>query len=257
MTVMVGNQKLRAAPPPDFISHVTGQKILNLSRRGKYLIISLENNKAIIHHLGMSGSFRISGKAGDAKLHDHLSYILSNGKKIIYNDPRRFGMVYLTEVADLEQHKAFSNMGPDPFSEDFTSEMLFEKFKSKKGPVKTVLLNQALVAGLGNIYVCEALYLAGIHPEKVAAKISRQKTALLYDAILLVLKNAIKSGGSSLRDHKGVDGTMGYFQHSFNVYGKKGQPCGMCDCDVEKTGGVKMIRQAGRSTFYCTEKQGK
>mgnify|MGYP001225985938 FL=1 len=253
--VMVGNQKLRAAPPPDFISHVKGQRIVNLSRRGKYLVFILENGKAIIHHLGMSGSFRISDTGGDAKLHDHLSYILNTGKKIIYNDPRRFGMVYLTEGDGLNEHKAFINMGPDPFSDDFTPDYLYEALAKRQGPVKTVLLNQALIAGLGNIYVCEALYLAGIHPEKKAGKVTRKQATSLYKAILQVLESAIKSGGSSLRDHKGVDGTMGYFQHAFNVYGKKGQACGMCECDVSKTGGVKLIRQSGRSTFFCAQKQ--
>ena len=253
--VKTSNQALRAPVPPEFASVVTGAVINHLSRRGKYIIVSLNNDHSIIHHLGMSGSFRITEENGAAKLHDHLSYHLKNGKKVIYNDPRRFGMVYLVPSEQVEPHKAFKNMGPDPFSNDFSPRYLKEKFATKKGPVKTVLLDQSIVAGLGNIYVCEALYLAGIHPETAACDVATARIEKLYKAILTVLEDAIQSGGSSLRDHKGVDGTMGYFQHKFSIYGKKGEACGKCDCDVEKTGGVKMIRQAGRSTFYCPQKQ--
>lgn len=248
---------LRIPFPPNLKSRLEGQKILSLDRRAKYLLVHLRDQHTLIVHLGMSGSFRIvtHNMADTPSKHDHLILILNSGTKIIFNDPRRFGMVMYHPTHDLENHRTFSKMGIEPLGGVFDAGHLHEKLKTKSGPIKTTLLDQHVVAGLGNIYVCEALYRAGISPITKSSSLSKKRCAALVEEIKTVLQKAIEAGGSSLRDHKQADGTLGYFQHHFSVYGKEGEACPDCHCEISKTHGIKRIVQSGRSTFYCAQKQ--
>jgi formamidopyrimidine-DNA glycosylase len=257
--VQINRPDLRIPFPPDLKEILSGQRVTRLERRAKYILIHLKNGKALVVHLGMSGKLSVQPRGHNApqEKHDHLVLMLQDGKNIVYNDPRRFGMIFLVESDNQAGHPAFALLGPEPFGKEFTPVYLKEKFSAKKTSIKQALLDQRIVAGLGNIYVCEALYYAGIDPRKEAGKISLPKLALLVSAVQAVLKKAIKAGGSTLKDYRTADGALGYFQHSFAVYDKAHLPCGQCDCKIDKTGGVKRIVQSGRSTFYCPVKQKK
>lgn len=248
---------LRIPFPENLAQKTQGLIISDMGRRGKYMLIHLEDAHTLIVHLGMSGSFKIvtHNEAYVPNKHDHLIFEMESKAKIIFNDPRRFGMVYHHPVAELEDHKAFSNMGPEPFDLEFNDAYLYSALKQKTSPIKTALLDQAIVAGLGNIYVCEALFMVGINPKRKSNKISKAKCAELVTAIRDVLSKAIVAGGSSLRDHRQASGELGYFQHQFSVYGKEGDKCPTCDCDYPKTHGIRRITQSGRSSFYCPQKQ--
>lgn len=256
---------LRYPFPDAFVSQLEGRKIVALSRRAKYLLIELDGELIWMVHLGMSGKFTCSDKpdqsasgrighnsAGvDVGKHDHVIVTLSNGARIIYNDPRRFGFMDLFPKWELATHRHIATIGPEPLSEDFNVSYLKECLKTKGAPIKTALLDQKLVAGLGNIYVCEALWRAGISPIRVANKVSAKKLAELVPIIKDVLNEAIASGGSSLKDFVNADGELGYFQHSWAVYGREGDKCQKSDC----SGIIKRITQGGRSSFYCAEHQ--
>ena len=265
VTVDQRRENLRYPFPSDFISRLEGRKILTLSRRAKYLLIALEGDLIWMVHLGMSGKFTIgdnltnpaAGQIGHnsaAKLinkHDHVIVTLSNGARVIYNDPRRFGFMDLFAKDALTTHKHLAHIGPEPLSDDFSVSYIKEKLKTKKAPIKTTLLDQKLVAGLGNIYVCEALWRAGISPTKQACKISNAKLDELVPIIKEVLGDAIAAGGSSLKDFVNAEGELGYFQHSWAVYDREGDECKKSDCK----GRIKRIIQVGRSSFYCAEHQ--
>ncbi len=253
----LSDKPLRAAPPNDVNAHVKNTQIIGTDRRGKYLLLSLSNNMTLIHHLGMSGSFRIEKEPEKAinKKHDHIIYEFQSGGRIVFHDPRRFGMLFICDSESVETHKAFANMGPEPLGNPFNASILREALKNKKAPIKTALLDQTVVAGLGNIYVCEALFSSSISPLRLASSLSLTECEILTREIKNTLNKAIESGGSSLRDHIQVDGKLGYFQHTFSVYDKQGLPCSGCTCNISKTGGVKRVKQAGRSTFYCATKQ--
>lgn len=256
---------LRFPFPPDFDRRVEGRTILALGRRAKYLLADLDSGDVLVMHLGMSGSFRVEAPSGTSApgvfhhdhskdpAHDHVTFHLSSGARIVYNDPRRFGFMDIVARRDLPAHPFFHALGIEPLGNELDGGLLSRLFKDKKTPLKAALLDQRLIAGLGNIYVCEALHRAGLSPKRIAGTLSRKggdgspRTALLASSIRAVLEEAVAAGGSSLRDHRQADGALGYFQHAFRVYDREGEPCPKPGCQ----GIVKRIVQSGRSTFYC------
>ncbi|TPP09605.1 bifunctional DNA-formamidopyrimidine glycosylase/DNA-(apurinic or apyrimidinic site) lyase [Rhizobium glycinendophyticum] len=259
---------LRFPLPRDFAARVEGRRIAALSRRAKYLLIDLEDGATIIAHLGMSGSFRIEeGEAADTpgvfhherskdEKHDHVLFHLDRAEgpaRVIYNDPRRFGFMDLVDRADLDDYPAFRDLGPEPVGNMLSANYLASRFADRSQPLKSALLDQKVIAGLGNIYVCEALWRSHLSPtRKVSTLVTKtgkpkQELTLLASSIREVIADAIEAGGSSLRDHIQTDGTLGYFQHFFRAYDREGR-----DCLTEGCGGtVERIVQSGRSTFYC------
>jgi formamidopyrimidine-DNA glycosylase len=248
---------LRIPFPKTIEKDLKGRKITHLSRRAKYILIHLDNKQILVIHLGMSGSVTIVYTNENYKLqkHDHFILTIKGGMRIIYNDPRRFGMIFMLAEDEFVTHKAFFHLGPEPLGNDFSAPAFKEKLKNKKTSIKQALLDQRIIVGVGNIYACEALYKAGINPTKRADFVKGEKLDLLVKSIRSVLRKAIKAGGSTLRDYKHADGSLGYFQHQFGVYDKEKKACPDCNCDIEKTGGIKRIVQSGRSTFYCPRKQ--
>jgi formamidopyrimidine-DNA glycosylase len=257
--VEVRRGDLRWPLPKDFAKRLTGATVTGLGRRAKYLTADMSTGDVLIMHLGMSGSFRIEGdipgqfRHDRSKIaaHDHIVFHMSSGAVITFNDPRRFGSMKLTPRAKLEDEPRLKGLGPEPLGNDFDATMLAQACAGKKTSLKAALLDQRIVAGLGNIYVCEALFLAHLSPKRQASTIADRngkpnaRAGALVDAIKAVLHDAIKAGGSSLRDHRQADGSLGYFQHSFKVYDREGEKCLHCK------GTIKRIVQAGRSTFYC------
>ncbi len=248
---------LRIPFPDNMKKRLEGRQVLSLNRRAKYMRIFLDDDNVLVIHLGMSGRMSIIDKGirYSPQLHDHLILTLDNGVRLVYNDPRRFGMVFMTSAAELEHHRAFSHLGPEPLGNKFSGPILEERLKGKKTGIKQALLDQRVVVGVGNIYACEALFQAGINPAKQAYLVKGDKAEKLAAAIKDVLRRAIKAGGSTLKDYRHADGELGYFQHDFTVYGKEGEACLNCDCNVIKSGGIKRLVQSGRSTFYCARKQ--
>jgi formamidopyrimidine-DNA glycosylase len=260
---------LRFPFPKDFAARLTGRTITGLSRRAKYLLMDLDDGEVLVCHLGMSGSFRVendkaSRTPGDfhyerstAAAHDHVVFGLSNGVTVTYNDPRRFGFMDLIPRKDLAAHPFFRNLGLEPLGNELDGSHLAALFKGKKAPLKAALLDQRLVAGLGNIYVCESLHRSGLSPKRAAGTLAKKSGAPTTGAtrlatdIRLVLEDAVRAGGSSLRDHRQTDGSLGYFQHNFRVYDREGESCPTKGCG----GTIKRIVQSGRSTFYCPKCQ--
>lgn len=248
---------LRVPFPEGLKEKLSGRSIDSMTRRAKYILIHLDNGLILVLHLGMSGRVLVlpDGNGYEPVKHDHLILSFQSGAALVLNDPRRFGMVLLLMADELKDHASFKNMGPEPLGNEFSGTILFEKLKGKKTSIKAALLDQRLVAGLGNIYVCEALFYAAIAPVREAMSLTGDETEKLVVAIRSVLNKAIEAGGSSLKDYRTAGGDLGYFQFSFAVYDREGMACPRCDCDVSKTKGVKRIIQGGRSTFYCPEKQ--
>lgn len=247
----ITRDNLRIPFPDNFANRMSKRQVHGLSRRGKYIFMMLDGDETLVVHLGMSGSFRIipPHKIYTPVAHDHVRFYMEGDNIVIYNDPRRFGMMFMVKTGEEHAHPAFAAMGAEPLGNHFNGQTLFETLQTRKSPIKTALLDQSVVAGVGNIYACEALYQSGISPLRPANALTKTECENLALAIKNVLNAAILSGGSSLRDHKQVDGTMGYFQHHFHVYGREGEIC-------RETGGIiKRIVQSGRSTFYCAEKQ--
>lgn len=257
---------LRIPFPPRFAKRLQGKKVVGLGRRAKYLLADLEDSNVLIMHLGMSGSFRIEtsstevspgslrSERGERRDHDHVVFQMSSGAEVVYNDPRRFGLMDLIPRNDLETSKYFLNMGVEPLGNAFDDTALAALLAGRTAPLKAVLMDQRIVAGLGNIYVCEALWRAGLSPERPAGslvtKTGKPKAGArrLAHAIRDVLTAAIAAGGSSLRDHRRVDGEFGYFQHEFAVYNRENGPCLLPGC----RGIIGRTIQSGRSTFHCT-----
>ena len=235
----------------------TGQTITRLSRRGKYLCLHTQTGEGLVIHLGMSGSFRVCGDNTPCIKHDHYSFYLTSGQAVHYNDPRRFGILRLfSKEQGWQADPAFRKMGPEPLEEGFDASYLKRVLEEKVTPIKTSLLDQSVVAGLGNIYVCEALHMAAIHPKRKSGAISLKRLERLVASIKEVLARAIEAGGSSLRDHKLTDGSLGYFQHQFLVYGREGEPCPTCHvlpdgANSKAQSLIKRAVQSGRSSFYC------
>jgi formamidopyrimidine-DNA glycosylase len=257
--VEVRRGDLRWPLPKDFAKRLTGATVTGLGRRAKYLTADMSTGDVLIMHLGMSGSFRIEGDIpgqfhhdrSKLAVHDHIVFHMSNGAVITFNDPRRFGSMKLVPRVKIDDEPQLKGLGPEPLGNAFDAGLLAQACAGKKTSLKAALLDQRIVAGLGNIYVCEALYRAHLSPKRPASTIADRndkpnaRAMALVDAIKAVLHDAIKAGGSSLRDHRQADGSLGYFQHSFKVYDREGEKCPHCK------GTIKRIVQTGRSTFYC------
>ncbi len=255
-SVRVLRRDLRVPVPDDFCKALTGCVVTQIIRRGKYIVGVLDSGRAFVLHLGMSGRVRIydSGLPANLETHDHVTIEAENGTGIVYHDPRRFGFLILAEAGNWGSRPPFDRMGPEPLSGNnvFNGAVLHQALAGRKGPIKTALLDQSVVAGLGNIYVCEALYDAGIAPERSCALIDEAMCVRLAESIRTILLRAVAAGGSTLRDYQKTDGSLGYFQYSFSVYDREGERCGGCDCS---NGSVVRTVQAGRSTFSCPVKQ--
>ncbi len=237
---------LRFPLPANFSQLVSQATVKSIVRQGKYILIHLDNDHTLIAHLGMSGRFLIN--PSDKNNHDHLAFHL--GKDIItYRDPRRFGFMDTEKTEDIHTNRFLKKLGVEPLSNDFTPTYLKKQLHTKLGPIKNLLLNQSIIAGLGNIYVCEALFESGIHPEKRGCDIKIHTLEKLCPIIKDVLTKAIHAGGSSLKDYQQASGELGYFQHQFKVYGRENKTCFKCGTIIRR------IVQSGRSTFYCPECQ--
>jgi formamidopyrimidine-DNA glycosylase len=254
---------LRIPFPKDFARRLAGRRVARLWRRAKYLLAELDNDETLVMHLGMSGRMSVYGEGRTRKLggyvydpapidagcgkHDHVVIETDAPARIVFTDHRRFGLMTLIETAGLSEHALFKDLGAEPLSAEFGPAFLAGALRNKKTPIKSALLDQRVIAGLGNIYVCEALFQARISPLRAAGSLSAKRIDLLTHTITTVLRAAVKAGGSSLRDHKRVDGELGEFQHHFAVYDREGEPCPSPGCK----GVIKRITQSGRSTFYC------
>ena len=254
LSVVLNRPDLRFPLPAGFVDRVRGTRVERLSRRAKFLVGELSSGDALIMHLGMSGRFTITDGsqpgdfhhaiAPDPK-HDHVIFHVEGGHAVTYNDPRRFGFMELWPMQQMEQYPRLLNYGPEPLSNAFSHAWLNEALKGKSGPIKSVLLDQRTIAGLGNIYVCEALFRAGISPRRRASTVPGERAAKLTVAINDVIREAIAAGGSSISDFKAATGELGYFQHTFAAYDREGEPCRKCGAPIRR------IVQSGRSSFYC------
>jgi formamidopyrimidine-DNA glycosylase len=250
---------LRWPFPDRFAERLTGQTVRALRRRSKYILADLSGGETLIIHMGMSGRILISGEMPggfhhDLSLpekHDHVILDMEGGARITFNDARRFGAMDLCPTAALDSHRLLAGIGPEPLGNGFDETYLVTRLAGRNTPVKAALLDQTLVAGLGNIYVCEVLYRTGISPLRKAGRLSATRAASLVPAIRHVLEEAIMAGGSSLRDYRQTDGELGYFQHAFRVYGREGEACLTPGCP----GIVRRVVQSGRSSFYCPQCQ--
>ncbi|MGC1302410.1 MAG: bifunctional DNA-formamidopyrimidine glycosylase/DNA-(apurinic or apyrimidinic site) lyase [Caulobacteraceae bacterium] len=246
---------LRFPLPDRFADRLEGATIQRLERRAKYLIAPLDTGETLVAHLGMTGRFlieearpgRFAHEAGDDPKHTHIVLHTERGTTVSFNDARRFGYMDLIATAELVTHPWFAGLGPEPLGPDFGPQVLAAGFAGRRQSVKATLLDQRVVAGLGNIYVCEALYRARIHPERPAGEIGAAELKRLASAVKTVLEAAIEAGGSTLRDYRNAEGALGYFQHAFQVYGREEQPCLTPRC----AGVVRRLVQAGRSSFFC------
>jgi formamidopyrimidine-DNA glycosylase len=265
----VRRKDLRFPFQRDFVARLTGQTVTGLGRRAKYLMADLGSGDVLVMHLGMSGSFRVIKDDGtntpgqfhhpraEDRTHDHVVFQMSSGASVVFNDPRRFGYMKIIARKALDEEPLLRGLGPEPLGNEFDAAMLARACAGKKTSLKAALLDQRVVAGLGNIYVCEALYRAQLSPRRLAATLATKKgeatdhAKRLVSAIHAVLNQAIKAGGSSLRDHRQTSGELGYFQHSFQVYDREGDKCQTAGC----TGIVKRFTQNGRSTFWCPKCQ--
>lgn len=248
--VLLRRDGLRIPFPPDLVQALTGQRVARLERRAKYLLAHLETGRTLIMHLGMSGRFTLIAPDRPPQapgVHDHVEFATDAGMHIVYTDPRRFGVMTLSEPGAAAEHKLLRDLGIEPLSAALTGPALAAALRSRHTPLKSALLDQRIVAGIGNIYACEALHRAGLSPQRSSHTVNGVRAARLADAIRSVLTDAIAAGGSSLRDYAAADGALGYFQHSFSVYDRAATPCPKPRC----TGTIERITQSGRSTFYC------
>lgn len=255
----VNRPDLRWPFPENFAARLTGRTVTQLRRRSKYILADLDQGESLLIHLGMSGRMTVSGDPlgqfvhdhPQREKHDHVILDMEGGARVTFNDPRRFGAMDLLPTATAEQHPLLAKLGPEPLGNTFDETYLVAALKGKNTPVKSALLDQRLIAGLGNIYVCEALFRAHVAPSARAGALSAKRVAALVPIIRQVLSEAIAAGGSTLKDFKQASGELGYFQHSFDVYDREGARCRTADC----TGTIKRITQGGRSSFYCPKCQ--
>lgn len=255
--VAVRRADLRKPLAPDFADRLTGRRVDTVGRRAKFLLLGLDDGQVLAVHLGMSGRIEVFPDAAPPPgRHDHVDFVMSGGVTVRYRDPRRFGLMALIEAGEeLEKHPLLRGLGPEPLADGFDGSLLAQRLAGRRGPVKAALMDQSVVAGLGNIYVCESLFRAGISPRRKAANVRGLRARRLATAIREVLAEAIAAGGSTLSDHRQPSGEEGYFQHRFAVYDRAGQRCPGCDCSLERTGGIRRLHQSGRSTFYCATRQ--
>jgi formamidopyrimidine-DNA glycosylase len=239
------NLKLRQEIPKDIVEKILNKKITQINRRSKYIQIFLDDELVMLIHLGMSGKLLIKNMAYKYAKHDHFAFVVNSQLHVVYNDPRRFGLIDLIEKDKLSHHDLMKNLGVEPLILEFTPKYLQEKLKQKKQPIKSVLMDNHVVVGVGNIYASESLFLSKISPLRAANSLSDKEIKLLHEKIIEVLKDSIEKGGSSLKDYASVSGEKGYFQNSFNVYAREGEDCKTCKNKIIK------IKQAGRASFYC------
>jgi formamidopyrimidine-DNA glycosylase len=243
---------LRWPLPRGFAQRLTGRLVLRVRRRAKYIVMDLDDGQALLAHLGMSGRMLVTqGRPTALETHDHVILETDDGCCLRFNDARRFGMMDLVKTEKLELHKLIKGLGPEPLGNDFSGPILAAKLKGKKTSIKSAILDQKLVVGVGNIYASEALFRAGISPKRMAYRVQDERAERLATAIKETLREAIAAGGSSLRDYVQTDGELGYFQHHWRVYDREGQSCHGCGGDADKNGIIRRITQSGRSTFYC------
>ncbi|WP_119417779.1 bifunctional DNA-formamidopyrimidine glycosylase/DNA-(apurinic or apyrimidinic site) lyase [Desertibaculum subflavum] len=247
--VRVMRPDLRWPLPAGLGQALTGRRVEAVDRRAKYILVRLDDANLMLAHLGMTGSMRVRPVDPTRALlpHDHVILETEDGISVTFHDPRRFGMIDLVPAAEMARHKLLAELGPEPLEDAFNAAALSAALAGKRTPIKAALLDQTVVAGLGNIYVCEALYRAGIGPRRLAQSVGGARAERLVTAIKSVLQAAIESGGSTLRDYVQADGELGYFQHRFEVYDREGQACLRCGNAHE----IRRIVQSGRSTFYC------
>jgi formamidopyrimidine-DNA glycosylase len=251
----VNRPDLRWPFPQNMAERLTGKRVLRLRRRSKYILGDLDSGETALIHLGMSGRMLVSGDPlgqfvhthPAPEKHDHVVLDMENGARITFNDPRRFGAMDLFSTEAGDSHPPLASIGPEPLGNGFDESYLVEALAHRNTPMKSALLDQKTVAGLGNIYVCEALFRSKIHPTRPARRVAENRISKLVPIIREVLTDAIEAGGSSLRDFRQADGELGYFQHSFDVYGREGEPCRSEGCHST----IRRIVQSGRSTFYC------
>ena len=247
----VNRPDLRFPLPERMAERLTGQRVLTLRRRSKYILADLSSGETLLIHLGMSGRMLISGAVvGEFHhavplKHDHVVLVMASGARITFNDARRFGVMDLMPTASWQDHKLLKDLGPEPLGNAFNEAWLARRLENRQTPIKAALLDQTVVAGLGNIYVCEVLHRARIAPTRLARDVTQAEVARLVPLIREVLAEAIEAGGSSLRDYRQADGELGYFQHTFRVYDREGQPCTTCGTPIAR------LVQSGRSSFYC------
>ena len=249
----VNRADLRFPFPDRFKQRVEGATITRMGRRAKFLVTELSTNEALIMHLGMSGRFTVNSNKtadfhhdpGTNPKHDHVVFHMEGGATVTYNDPRRFGFMELWPLSQIEAYPRVKHLGPEPLSNHFNAAYLDAAFVGKATPIKSALLDQSIIAGLGNIYVCEALFRAGISPRRKASSVRGARNARLAPHINAVITEAIAAGGSSISDFSNASGELGYFQKRFDVYDREGQPCSKCNAPI------KRLVQSGRSSFYC------
>ena len=257
-TVDVRVPALRFPLPVDMAARLTGRKVTGITRRAKYLQVALEDGQVLLVHLGMSGRLRVFPPGGELpplEKHDHVIFRTAAGSEIRFNDTRRFGSMDLVTADTVDDHPLLRDLGPEPLGNEFNGPMLAARLRGRRTPIKAALLDQKNVAGLGNIYVCEALYHANLSPRRGAYTVQGARAELLVRTIRQVLEQAIAAGGSSLRDFRQADGELGYFQHQFAVYGRESEQCPRCAPGKNATGCIRRIVQSGRSTFYCSRWQ--
>lgn len=247
---------LRFPLPDEFVKRIEGRSVTRISRRAKYILVHFDDDQVMLGHLGMSGRMVV----GPAPVrvfepHDHVVFETDDGTAVRFNDARRFGFLDLVAGGELERHRLLAHLGPEPLGNDFSGPVLADALRGKSTPIKSALLDQRVVAGLGNIYVSESLFWAGLSPRRLARGVQGDRAERLVAAIRKVLTAAIAASGSSLKDFVRVDGELGYFQNSWAVYERAGLACPGCDCKLAKTGGIRRIVQTGRSTFYCARRQ--
>ena len=236
--------RLRTEIPHDLFK-IIDSSITNISRRSKYILIHLSNKMILIIHLGMSGKILIKDKRYQIQKHDHIEFILDDNSRVIYNDPRRFGLIYLSTNDDISNIPLFRDLGLEPLSNEFTNDYFYSILKDKKQVIKLAIMNPKIIVGVGNIYACESLFLSRISPLKSANSLSMDEISVLRDHIIKVLESSIDNGGSSLKDYENINGEKGFFQNNFYVYGRAGKNCSICNFIIAK------LKQSGRTTFYC------
>jgi formamidopyrimidine-DNA glycosylase len=237
---------LREKLPANFVRRLEGRRVASVDRRAKYILVHLDDGHVLVVHLGMSGQLVLGAKPNAIGAHEHVAFTLDDGRVLRFTDPRRFGLMDMIPLQELTTHRRFAGIGPEPLLPSFTAAVLAQELEGRRGPIKAALLDQRIVAGVGNIYACEALFMAGISPRRKAGTVAGDRAERLVTAVKRVLESAIKAGGSSARDYVNATGEQGWFQAQWAVYDREGQPCTGC----KKT--IKRLVQSGRSTFYCS-----
>lgn len=249
---------LRFPLPDRFAARLQGRRITRIDRRAKYILAHLDDGAVLLCHLGMSGRMTLTNPGQRPSApgpHDHIILVTDRGAEVRFNDARRFGLMDLVASEDLENHRLLAGLGPEPLGNAFSGPELARRLRGKRSPIKAALLDQRVVAGLGNIYVSESLFFAGISPRRSAYSVQGDRAERLALAIRNVLTRAIEAGGSSLRDYVQASGELGYFQHEWAVYDREGAACPGCTCNPDRDGGIRRIVQSNRATYYCGRRQ--